>query len=67
MFSYVRNTKQCQTYAIECSAESSKFCKQARTCETLIEAMGMAIPEVTPQDARGFFEYCGYRRATLPV
>jgi transposase len=40
---------------------------QARTCGTLIEAVGMAIPEVTPQHARGFFEHCGYRRATLPV
>jgi hypothetical protein len=49
------------------STSSSKSYNQARTCETLIEAMGMAIPEVTPQDARGFFEYCGYRRVTLPV
>jgi transposase len=40
---------------------------QARTYETLIEAMGTAIPEVTPQDTRGFFEHCGYCRATLPV
>ena len=34
---------------------------EARTREALIEAMGEAISAVTSQDARGFFEHCGYR------
>ena len=34
---------------------------QARTKEALIEAMGVAISAVTGEDARGFFEHCGYR------
>ncbi len=33
---------------------------QARTRRTLIEAMGQALSTVTAQDARGFFEHCGY-------
>jgi hypothetical protein len=33
---------------------------QARTRETLIEALGEAISAVTARDARGFFEHCGY-------
>ena len=37
---------------------------QARTCETLIEAMGPALAAVGPSDARGFFEHRGYRAAT---
>ena len=36
---------------------------QARTREALIEALGRAISAVTAQDARGFFEHCGYRPA----
>jgi transposase len=35
----------------------------ARTRETLIEALGAAISEVTSEDARRFFEHCGYRRS----
>ena len=35
---------------------------QARTRETLIEALGVAISAVTVEDAWGFFEHCGYRR-----
>jgi transposase len=34
---------------------------EARSRETLIEAMGRALDAITPQDARGFFEHCGYR------
>jgi transposase len=34
----------------------------ARTKEELIEALGDAISAVTSEDARGFFEHCGYRR-----
>ncbi len=34
---------------------------EARTRETLVEAMGRAISAVTAQDARGFFEHSGYR------
>ena len=33
---------------------------QARSREALIEAMGRALDAITPQDARGFFEHCGY-------
>jgi transposase len=33
---------------------------EARTRETLVEAMGRAISAVTALDARGFFEHCGY-------
>lgn len=34
---------------------------QARTRETLIEAMGLALDDVTDGDAHGFFGHCGYR------
>jgi transposase len=37
---------------------------QARTCQALIEALGVAISMVTARDARGFFAHGGY---TLPV
>jgi transposase len=33
---------------------------QARTRESLVEAMGAAISAVTARDARGFFEHCEY-------
>jgi transposase len=33
---------------------------EARSRETLVEAMGRAISAVTAQDAHGFFEHCGY-------
>lgn len=33
---------------------------EARTREALIEAMGHAISSVTKEDARAFFEHCGY-------
>jgi transposase len=36
---------------------------QARTRETLIEAMGPALASVGASDARGFFEHRGYRTA----
>jgi transposase len=39
---------------------------QARTREAMLEAMGKAISVVTAQDARGFFEHCGYRVAVQP-
>lgn len=35
----------------------------ARTREKLIEALGTAISAVTSEDARRFFEHCGYRRS----
>jgi transposase len=34
---------------------------EARGREALLEAIGAAISAVTDQDARGFFEHCGYR------
>ena len=32
----------------------------ARTHETLVEAMSWALGEVTPRDAAGWFDHCGY-------
>lgn len=34
----------------------------ARTRETMVEAMGKALKEVTARDARGFFEHAGYQK-----
>jgi transposase len=34
---------------------------EARTREALVEAIGSALSAVTSEDARGFFEHCGYR------
>ena len=34
---------------------------QARSREALLEAMGSAISALSGEDARGFFEHCGYR------
>jgi transposase len=34
----------------------------ARTREALVEALGAAISAVSPTDALGFFEHCGYCR-----
>ena len=39
---------------------------QARTRETLIEAMGKALDAVSTSDARGFFEHSGYRTTVQP-
>ena len=36
---------------------------EARTRETLVEALGEAISAVTAGDAHGFFEHCGYLTA----
>ncbi len=33
---------------------------EARAREALVEAIGRALGAVTAQDARGFFEHCGY-------
>ncbi len=33
---------------------------EARTRETLVEAVGAALGTVRAQDARGFFSQCGY-------
>ena len=38
----------------------------ARSRESLIEAMGRALDAITPRDARGFFEHCGYRILVQP-
>jgi transposase len=35
----------------------------ARVREALVEAIGQALYEVTEEDARAFFEHCGYREA----
>ena len=35
----------------------------ARVREALVEAIGEALWEVTEEDARAFFEHCGYREA----
>ncbi len=34
---------------------------EARTRETLVEAVGAALEAVRAQDARGFFSHCSYR------
>jgi hypothetical protein len=34
---------------------------QKKSREGLLEALGTAISAITDQDARGFFEHCGYR------
>jgi transposase len=34
---------------------------EARSRETLIEAMGRALDAITSRDTRGFFKHCGYR------
>jgi transposase len=36
---------------------------EARNREALLEAIGAAISALSAQDARGFFEHCGYRAA----
>ena len=33
----------------------------ARTEETMIEAMGLALAAVSAKDAKGYFAHCGYR------
>ncbi len=33
---------------------------EARSCETLVAAIGQALDAVSPADARGFFAHCGY-------
>jgi transposase len=35
----------------------------ARVREALVDAVGEALCEVTEEDARAFFEHCGYREA----
>jgi hypothetical protein len=37
------------------------------TREALIEAMGRALDVVTAEDARGFFEHCGYPILAQPL
>jgi transposase len=34
---------------------------QGRSRQALLEAMGKALDAVSAQDAKGFFEHCGYR------
>jgi len=34
---------------------------EARSREALLEALGAAISALSAQDARRFFEHCGYR------
>jgi hypothetical protein len=36
---------------------------EARSREALLEAMGKAISALSAEDARGYFEHCGYRAA----
>ena len=40
---------------------------RARSRETLVGAIGRVISAVTAQDARGFFEHCGYRLQGQPL
>ena len=36
---------------------------EARSRQALVEAIGGALSMISAQDARGFFEHCGYRSA----
>jgi len=55
-------------YSPDCNPIEEAFSKikdimrkaEARTRETLLDAMGTAISAVSAHDARGFFEHCGY-------
>ena len=40
---------------------------EARSREALIEAMDRALDAVSPRDARGLFEHCGYRSPGQPL
>jgi transposase len=40
---------------------------EARSREALLEAIGAAISALSAQDARGFFEHCGYRVGVQPL
>jgi transposase len=40
---------------------------EARTRESLIEAMGLALSAVSTRDVRGFFGHCGYRSMDQPL
>jgi hypothetical protein len=39
---------------------------EARSREALLKAMGTAISALGTEDARGFFEHCGYSVAVQP-
>ena len=39
---------------------------EARSREALVKAMGTAISALSAQDARGFFEHCGYHLVVQP-
>jgi transposase len=39
---------------------------EARSREALLEAIGTALSALSAQDARGFFEHCGYRVGVQP-
>ncbi len=38
----------------------------ARTREALVEALGWALEAITPEDARGWFNHCGYTVTDQP-
>jgi transposase len=40
---------------------------EARTRQSLIEAMGLALSAVSTRDVRGFFGHCGYRSMDQPL
>lgn len=40
---------------------------EARTQETLVEAIGQALDAVSRRDALGWFSHCGYRLIDQPV
>jgi hypothetical protein len=39
---------------------------EARSREALLEAIGAAISALSGEDARGYFEHCGYRATVQP-
>jgi hypothetical protein len=40
--------------------------RKARTKESLLEAMGLALDTITVQDAEGWFGRCGFGASLLP-
>lgn len=40
--------------------KSSVRAAEARTFDTIVAAVGQAVAHVTPADARGYFNHCGY-------
>jgi len=40
---------------------------EARSCQALVEAMGVALDAITARDSRGFFRHCDYYVSVLSL